>query len=61
MIIINIAGFSPVCEVLEILKDSGIPKGTPIKAYATGMGYWHYIWIGNDVRKPIELENYLFR
>ena len=67
---INISGKEPIAETIRECEWAGWPVGTAIKAYGSPVAVdngqsirsiWHYIWMGNDVRKPNDLEEYLFR
>lgn len=57
---INIIGNEPVAETVQECLWAGYPVGTPIKAYGQH-DVWQYIWMGNTIRLPNELEAYLFR
>ena len=63
MIRMTIEGHDPVKEVTEIAVHYGCYNGQAIIAKGNGQykHEWRYIWTDKGVRKPNELETYLFR
>lgn len=59
-VIINILGFDPVLETVEALRGNQ-PIGAPVISIGESGHVWLYIFMGDDVRKPNDLEGYLFR
>lgn len=56
---ISIEGFDPLEEIKEPLNHYGPYPGEAFKA-VKGLMEWWFIWTGNEVRRPTELEQYLF-
>lgn len=56
-----IKGFSPLDEIMEQLIHAGWPVGTPLWVKGDTGHVWFFIVTKNGIRKPTDLESYLFR
>ncbi|WP_461533449.1 hypothetical protein [Sinomicrobium sp.] len=58
-----IEGHNPIKEVTEIAAHYGCYNGQAIEAKGNGQysHVWRYIWTDKGLRKPTELESYLFK
>lgn len=56
-----IKGFDPVAEASKAMEHFGAYEGQPVMCKGIQGHVWHYVYTNGTVRKPAEIEAYLFR